>query len=192
MAASVVQDFSCRIANGHQAVDTDIHGQFEPFSTGFDRITAQVVSIGKCDRMQQEVDFAEVFGGGAHDFLDVFVILNVQRHQELGLIGLVCQQLYSSLIAFALVVRAIWQMRETAFATLLHNLLSDCPGDRVVIGHAQNQSLFAVEQSHGCHLPCLAFRPVFEANTGRRRSSILLQFGVLDRVDRCIVVLNAK
>ena len=58
------------------------------------------------------------------------------------------QQRHAAAVPLPLVVGPVGQVREAAHAAFGHDLLGDRPGDRMVVGDPQNQSLLAVEQAH--------------------------------------------
>lgn len=93
--------------------------------------------------MQKEIDFAEVFSGGLHEFLDLCVVLDVEWSQESGL-SRVCFDAFANAHAVLLlfVIWFIWQVGETAGATLVHNFFSDSPSDRAIICYAEDQAFF--------------------------------------------------
>ncbi len=73
------------MSHGDQAVDADIHRQLETVPAGLDRIPAQILAIGKSNRMQQEIDLVELLVRRPHDIRDLPVALRIQGQEELGL-----------------------------------------------------------------------------------------------------------
>ncbi len=88
------------------------------------------------------------FAGRLHHGLDVVVLVHVQGDQEFRTDLGVGEHGHSAAIALTLVVRSVGQMRETSLPSLGQDLLGNRPGQRMVVGHSQDQAFFPFEQTH--------------------------------------------
>ena len=99
--------------------------------------------------MEQEVDRPHFAGRLLEKGFDLVVVADVERHEELDFVAVAFQApLDPPPIPLAFVVGTIGEMGEAAGPALVHDGPRDGPGDRPVVGDAQNQSLLAVEPSH--------------------------------------------
>ena len=97
--------------------------------------------------MQHEIDRAERLPGGGEDAVDIGIVLHVAGQHELGADRL------DEFPQPALHPRAlgilVGEMGEAHLGPLGVQLLRDGPGDGVIVGDAENETLFSVEQTHG-------------------------------------------
>jgi len=143
--AAGVEEVAGGGGDGDQGVDADIHRQFETGPAGEDGVAGEVIAVGEGDRMEQEVDLAEFFFGRLHHRVDVFVLLGVHGDEEGGPFVMVGQLGDAAAIPLAFVIGSVGEVGEAAGPAGVHDLLGDRPGDRVVVGNAENKPFFTCE-----------------------------------------------
>ena len=146
------------IGNGDQAVGADLHGHLKTFPTGLHGVPVQVVAVGEGDRVEQEIDFAELLGRLGHHGLDIIIVLDVHGDQEAGVFIAIGTLGDPATIFSPLVIRSIGQVTESTFTPFFQNLFGNGPGDGTVVGNAENHPFFPVKETHGCLLPFMVWQ----------------------------------
>ena len=145
-AAAGSQNSASTIYDRQQAVDADLHRDFESFAAARDGQPLEIINRSVRHRVQHEVDRAEMFLRGGEDSVEVRVILDITRHEEF------CSDRLDQLFDAAFHLRHRWvfvgQMSEPHLRPFLMQTLGDRPGDRVIVGNPEDQTFFAAKHAH--------------------------------------------
>jgi hypothetical protein len=142
------EDAAGEASHGQEAVGARLHGDAEALAAAVGGVALEIFHGGVGDRVDEEVDRAELLLRPVHDGGDLVVARHVHRHEELGA-GLGVGELGdTAAVPLPLVVRPVGQVGEADLAALVEDLLGDVPGDRVVVGDAENETLQTVEPAH--------------------------------------------
>ncbi len=99
--------------------------------------------------MQQEIDLAEDARRVLHDRGNITVVTNIERHQELHLVGILFRALGHPPPILALgIVGSVRQVTEPTHAPFAHNELGDRPGNGPIVSDPQDEALLAVKLTH--------------------------------------------
>jgi hypothetical protein len=96
--------------------------------------------------MQDEIERPVRLAGHREDAIDVFVLLHIARRDQFGAERL--DEFPQAVLHPRPRGVFVGEMSETHRGPLGMKLLRDGPGDRMIVGDPQHQSLFSGEQTH--------------------------------------------
>ena len=124
----------------HERVGRHVQREREPVARGVDEAALQVLPLGEGEGVDEDVERVVRLAPAREDPLDLLVGLDVARLDE-GRPDRLGQR------PDALLDQAL-DRREADLGALGVERLGDPPGDRVVVGDAEDERRLAVEQSH--------------------------------------------
>ena len=145
-AAAWSENRSRAVHDGQQAVDADLHRHFEAVAAARDGQSLEVVDRSIRHRVQHKVDGPELFLRDGENVVEVGVILHVAGDEEFRTDRF--DEFFDT--AFHLRHRRVFvgQVGETHLGPFLVQTLGDRPGDRMIVGDPEDQTLFASKHAH--------------------------------------------
>ena len=147
------EDPAGEAADGKEAVGAGLHRHPEALTAAVGRLSLEILHRGVGDRVDEEVDRAELLLGPLHNRGDLFVAAGIHRHEELRVWLRVGEHRDTAPVPLPLVVGAVGEVGEADLPPLGEDLLGNRPSDRVVVGDTEDDTFKSVEPTHRIHPP---------------------------------------
>ena len=141
-AAAIGHQGAGALGDGDEAVGRHVHGQQEIVEAGVDIEAAQLILVGKADRVNDEVEPAPALLDLREGGVELVHVGDVAVDQEVGA-DLLGKRPHALGQRIALI-------GEGEFRTLGVKLLGDAPGQRLVVGQPHDEAALSCHQA--CHI----------------------------------------